>query len=67
MKPAFFLQGLTLALAGNAMAGTQIYEPLAVEVQAGLKASIADKPVPRHGFNSITAAVNWLTEMSQRL
>jgi len=67
LKLAFFPLGFTLALAGNAIAGTQIYEPLAVEVQAGLKASIADKPAPRHGFNSTTEAVNWLTEMSQRL
>jgi len=54
-------------LAGNAFAGAQIYEPLAIEVQEGLRASIADKPAPRHGFNSTTAAVNWLTEMSRRL
>ncbi|MGB5082508.1 MAG: transglycosylase SLT domain-containing protein [Burkholderiales bacterium] len=67
MKLAFLLQGFTLALSGSAVAGTQIYEPLAIEVQAGLKASIADKPAPRHGFDSTTAAVNWLTEMSQRL
>ena len=56
-----------VTIAGNAIAGAQIYEPLAAEVQAGLKASIADKPAPRHGFSSSSAAVNWLTEMSQRL
>jgi len=58
---------LTLALAGKALAGAQIYEPLAAEVRAGLQASIADKPAPRHGFTNSVAAVNWLAEMSQRL
>ena len=55
------------ALAGNALAGAQIYEPLAAEVRAGLQASIADKPAPRHGFTNSVAAVNWLSAMSLRL
>lgn len=55
------------ALAGNALGGAQIYEPLAAEVRAGLQASIADRPAPRHAFTDSQAAVNWLTEMSQRL
>ena len=58
---------LGIALPGIAPAGTQIYEPLATEVRAGLQASIADKPAPRHAFTNSSAAVNWLTEMSQRL
>jgi len=66
LRSILFLLGL-FTLSGNAEAGAQIYEPLALEVQQGLKASIADKPAPRHGFNSTTAAVSWLTEMSQRL
>src|SRR5260370_34038504 len=28
---------------------------------------MGDKPAPRHGFTDSAAAVNWLTEMSQRL
>ena len=44
-----------------------MYEPLAAEVRAGLQASIADKPAPRHAFSTSEAAVNWLAEMSQRL
>lgn len=64
-RVAFALLGI--ALPGITLAGAQIYEPLAAEVRAGLKASIADKPAPRHGFTSSTAAVNWLTEMSERL
>ncbi|HET7764392.1 MAG TPA: transglycosylase SLT domain-containing protein [Burkholderiales bacterium] len=49
-----------------ALAGAQIYEPLAAEVRAGLQASIADKPTP-HAFKNAEAAVDWLTEMSLRL
>ncbi len=55
------------ALAGNALAGAQIYEPLAAKVRAGMQASIADKPAPRHAFTNWEAAVDWLAEMSHRL
>ncbi|MSQ73383.1 MAG: lytic transglycosylase domain-containing protein [Betaproteobacteria bacterium] len=51
----------------HAMAGAQIYEPMAASVRSGLQAAIADKPAPRHGFSSSIQAVNWLTEMSHRL
>ena len=61
------LIGLATALATDALAGSQIYEPLAAEVRADLQSSIADRPAPRHGFSNSTAAVNWLAEMSQRL
>ncbi len=63
----FALLALTVAFAGNALAGAQIYEPLAAKVRADLQASIADKPSPRHAFTSWEAAVDWLAEMSQRL
>lgn len=66
MRLAFLVPGFTIALASNALAGNQIYEPLATEVRAGLQASIADKPAP-HAFTNSEAAVDWLTEMSQRL
>jgi soluble lytic murein transglycosylase-like protein len=58
---------LVLTLPGVALAGAQIYEPLAAEVRTGLQASIADRPSPQHGFKDSTAAVDWLTEMSHRL
>ena len=65
-------RGALLALAallvtGDALAGAQIYEPLAASVQAGLHAAIADRPAPEHGFTNSIEAVNWLTEMSRRL
>ncbi len=65
LKPA--LIGLAVLWVTDAPAGNQIYEPLAAEVRADLQASIADRPAPRHGFTDSTAAVNWLTDMSQRL
>ena len=60
------LFALAIALPATAFAGAQIYEPLAAKVRAGLQASIADKPA-RHAFTDTRAAVDWLTEMSQRL
>jgi soluble lytic murein transglycosylase-like protein len=44
-----------------------MYEPLAAEVRAGLRAEIADRPARRHAFTNSAAAVDWLAEMSQRL
>ena len=67
MKLSTGFLALGLALPATVFAGAQIYEPLAAEVRAGLQASLADKPAPRHGFTSSEAAVDWLTEMSQRL
>ena len=58
---------LGIALPAIALAGAQMYEPLAAEVRAGLQASIADRPAPRHAFTDSEAAVDWLTDMSQRL
>jgi soluble lytic murein transglycosylase-like protein len=60
------LLALGFAFPAMAFAGAQIYEPLAAEVRAGLQASIADKPV-QHAFKNSGAAVDWLTDMSQRL
>jgi len=67
MKACASLLALGVALPGLALAGAQIYEPLAAEVRAGLQVSIADRPAPRHGFKDSGAAVDWLTEMSRRL
>jgi soluble lytic murein transglycosylase-like protein len=44
-----------------------MYEPLAASVQAGLRAAIADRPAPNHGFKDSVSAAAWLTEMSSRL
>ena len=56
-----------LSVAASAQGGAQVYEPLADSVRAGLQAAIADQPAPRHGFTNSMEAVNWLTEMAQRL
>ena len=50
-----------------AHAGAQIYEPLAASVRAGLQASIADTPAAGLAFSNSMDAVNWLTEMAQRI
>ena len=67
MKLRTVLLSLGFTFPAIALAGAQTYEPLAAEVRAGLQASIADRPSPRHAFKSSEAAVDWLTEMSQRL
>lgn len=58
---------IAIFAAPPALGGNQQYEPLAASTQAGLRASIADQPAPRHGFSDSITAVNWLTEMSRRL
>ena len=63
----FFAAVAASAMAGDIQAGAQIYEPMAASVRAGLAASVADDPAPRHGFSDATEAVAWLTEMSSRL
>ncbi len=67
MKLARVLVLAVWAFSLDARSGNQIYEPLAAIAQAGLSASIADRPAPRHGFSNSVEAVEWLTEMSQRL
>jgi soluble lytic murein transglycosylase-like protein len=62
------LAGLcALVCCAGAFAGAQQYEPMAADVRAGLAASIADQPAPRHGFSDALEAVEWMTEMSRRL
>jgi len=56
-----------IACAQAAVAGAQIYEPLAASVRTGLQASIADAPAPHHAFSNSMDAVNWLTDMALRL
>lgn len=53
--------------ASAAHAGAQIYEPLAASVRTGMQASIADTPASHHAFSNPMDAVNWLTEMAQRI
>ena len=55
------------AVAIDAQAGDQKYEPLAASVRAGLAAAVSEHVAPRHGFSDSADAVDWLTEMSRRL
>jgi soluble lytic murein transglycosylase-like protein len=63
----FWFTCAAMACACGAHAGAQIYEPLAASMRAGLQASIADTPASRHAFSNSMDAVNWLTEMAQRM
>ena len=58
---------LCLVLPATVLAGAQKMEPLAASVQAALSRSIADQPPPTSSFASPVDAVDWLTDMSQRL
>jgi soluble lytic murein transglycosylase-like protein len=50
-----------------ALAGAQIYEPLADSVRAALSAAVSDRPAPSLNFRRPEDAHRWLFEMSRRL
>ena len=52
---------------GPALAGAQIYEPLAASVQAAMSKSVSDRAPLTSAFNSKLDEVNWLSAMSRRL
>jgi soluble lytic murein transglycosylase-like protein len=58
---------LALSLAGPALAGAQLYEPLSASARAKLSRAIADRPVDDAFFANKTEAQAWLDEMSARL
>jgi soluble lytic murein transglycosylase-like protein len=61
--------GWTLAAAAPlaALAGNQLYEPLAASVQASLSKSVADHATPVLAFDTEMEARRWLAAMSSRL
>lgn len=68
MRSLRFAVAWIVALAApDAMAGAQVYEPLAASVQAALHAAVSDMAAPEPQFQSVEEKINWLTEMSQRL
>ncbi len=52
---------------GPALAGAQIYEPLAASVQAAMSKAVSDHAPLTSAFNSKLDEVNWLSAMSRRL
>jgi soluble lytic murein transglycosylase-like protein len=58
---------LLLALPLAALAGEQMYEPLAASVRTRLSAAIADRAVPVLNFRSAADAGRWLQSMQERL
>jgi soluble lytic murein transglycosylase-like protein len=71
MKGRSALGQLALALALlaplPALAGAQLYEPLADSVRAALSAAVSDRPPPTLNFRHPADARRWLLEMSRRL
>lgn len=58
---------LALLFSASAFAGAQKYEPLSASVRAALSRAISDQAPPRSSFLDSLDAIDWLTEMSQRL
>jgi soluble lytic murein transglycosylase-like protein len=65
--PPRLLLAMALLLPLPALAGAQIYEPLADAVQAALSAAIGDRAPPTLLFSNQQDARDWLMEMSRRL
>ena len=67
---ALALWAVALALLcaqGSALAGAQVYEPLAASVQAALSKAVSDSAPLISAFNSKVDEANWLIAMSRRL
>jgi len=62
-----FCLALALLVPLPALAGAQLYEPLADSVRAALSAAISDRPAPALNFRRPEDAHRWLFEMSRRL
>jgi len=56
-----------LCAQGQALAGAQVYEPLAASVQAALSKAVSDSAPLISAFNSKVDEANWLIAMSRRL
>lgn len=65
--PHGLLLAVALLLPVPALAGAQIFEPLADSVRAALSAAVGDRPPPTLLFRREEDARNWLIEMSRRL
>ena len=62
-----FLCLALLAAPAAAIAGAQVYEPLAASVQAALSKAVSDQAPRTSAFKSKLDEVEWLTAMSRRL
>lgn len=61
------IAAICLLGASAAFAGAQKYEPLSASVQAALHKAVSDSRPSVSSFHNSMDAVDWLTEMSQRL
>jgi soluble lytic murein transglycosylase-like protein len=58
---------VSLCVHGAALAGAQVYEPLAASVQAAMSKAVSDHAPLTTAFRSKLDEVNWLSAMSRRL
>jgi soluble lytic murein transglycosylase-like protein len=65
LKSILFL--IAASLPGLALAGAQVYEPLAASIQAALQKNVSDRASPNLVFRDPQEANAWLSSMSQRL
>ena len=61
------LTPFVFALASQALAGAQQYEPLSDSVRTALAAAVSDRTPPEPRFKSALEKANWLSTMSDRL
>jgi len=54
-------------VAGPALAGNQVYEPMSASVHAALHAAVSDAGAPELPIADAVERVRWLAEMSRRL
>lgn len=62
----FWVAG-TLLCCGHAIAGAQMYEPLAASVRASMSRAVSDGAIPQLRFADPKDAYRWLADMSERL
>jgi len=58
---------VALSIPAPALAGAQIYEPLADSVRSALSAAVSDRSPLALNFARIEDGIRWLSEMSRRL
>lgn len=56
-----------LLSSGRAIAGAQMYEPLAASVRASMSRAVSDGAIPQLRFADPKDAYRWLADMSERL
>jgi soluble lytic murein transglycosylase-like protein len=64
---AAMVSTLAVLASEHAMAGAQMYEPLAASVRAAMSRAVSDTAIPSLRFADPADGYRWLTDMSERL